>query len=42
MNIQIVDLFHLFWQAGLAVSFAFILGFALGLWVMSYLHRRQG
>ncbi len=35
-----LDLFKLFWEAGLAVSLSFILGLAVGLFTMSYLNRQ--
>jgi len=40
MNIEILDLCSLFFNAGMAMSGTFILGFALGLFVMGYLRRR--
>ena len=33
-----IDLFRLLWEAGLAVGLSFILGLAVGLFTMSYLH----
>ena len=36
-----LGLCRLFFEAGLAVSLSFILGVAVGLAVMSYLHRRE-
>jgi len=40
MNTDILDLCRLFFQAGIGLGGAFILGFALGLLVMEYLRRR--
>ena len=36
-----LDLCRLFFEAGLAVGLSFILGVAIGLAAMSYLHRRE-
>jgi hypothetical protein len=37
-----LGLYRLFFEAGLAIGFTFILGVALGLAVMSYLKKREG
>lgn len=39
MNTEILELCRLFFQAGIGLGGAFILGFALGLFVMGYLSR---
>lgn len=36
-----IDLFRLFWEAGLAVGLSFILGLAVGLFTMSYVSRHK-
>jgi len=36
-----IELFKLFWEAGLAVGISFILGVAVGLFTMSYVSRHK-